>query len=156
MKTIEYNHGNNWLDKLLNAWPLCLDVGDVATLFSFAYCKQSGNWIWERGELAGSMYRNGVFFARYTVTPLTPVWAWFVFLLCFFCSLWFLPLFTYGLFVHISWRETGKDRYLQIGWGHKINGRFATLFRVLDDVGGMKGEHGINFGQATGWECGPK
>ena len=32
MKTLETNHGGNWLDRLLNAWPLCLDADSIRTV----------------------------------------------------------------------------------------------------------------------------
>ena len=31
MKTLETNHGGNWLDRLLNAWPWCLDADSIRT-----------------------------------------------------------------------------------------------------------------------------
>jgi hypothetical protein len=30
-KTIENNHGGSWLDRLLNAWPFCIDAESVRT-----------------------------------------------------------------------------------------------------------------------------
>ena len=30
MKTLETNHDGNWVDRLLNAWPFCLDMDGIA------------------------------------------------------------------------------------------------------------------------------
>jgi len=106
-KTLEYNHGNDWRDKLLNSWPLLLDADDVETLFSFAYCKKAGEWKWHAGNDV-SLFNNGTLFVRYTITPITPVLAAAVYLACFFWSLWFAVALIYGLFVHVSWAEEGK------------------------------------------------
>ena len=32
MKTLEYHHGGNWLDRLLNAWPLCLYADSIRSV----------------------------------------------------------------------------------------------------------------------------
>src|SRR3990167_6101049 len=31
MKTLEYHHGGNWFDRLMNVWPLCLDAEIIRT-----------------------------------------------------------------------------------------------------------------------------
>lgn len=61
LKTLETNHGGNWLDKLLNAWPACIHTDAVATLFTAAI------------DIDGlyrpdsrSLYYNGFLFVRIT------------------------------------------------------------------------------------------
>ena len=61
MKTLETNHGGDWRDKLLNAWPLCIHTDAVATIFTFAYdadgfCRPDSR----------SLYANGYVFLRLT------------------------------------------------------------------------------------------
>jgi len=56
-----------------------------------------------------------------------------------------------GFFVHIKPIPTGR---FQIGFGWKINGRFAFTFRWQSDKNAAKGVHGPNFGQAKGWDRG--
>ena len=60
MKTLETNHGGNWVDRLLNRWPLCLDADSIGTL-AFAwdaegvYCPEDY-----------SLYYNGFVMMRLT------------------------------------------------------------------------------------------
>jgi hypothetical protein len=61
MKTIERHYGGDWRDKLLNAWPLCLDALSVDSLFSFAWDVQ-GRYYPEDY----SLFYNGYFFVRLT------------------------------------------------------------------------------------------
>lgn len=61
MKTLENNHGGNWLDRLLNRWPLCLDMDDVLTLFARA---SDEHGVYEPDE--GSLFFNGVWMVRVT------------------------------------------------------------------------------------------
>ena len=68
MKTLETNHGGNWLDRLLNRWPFCIHKDAVATLFTIARDAQG----WYRPENV-SLYYNGYFFVRITL----PAGAWF-------------------------------------------------------------------------------
>lgn len=159
MKTIEYNYGGDWRDKLLNSWPWCVDSYEVDTLFAFAFCKSTFGWTSLSGELSQSLFYNGTFFARYTLSPLTDmVWLGAVITALLF-SPWFLLAFLYGLCFQISWKETGNRRYLQAGFLHKLNGRLGLLFRVpKNDAQSSKGAHenAPNSGQATGWFCGTK
>lgn len=60
MKTLETNHSNNWLDRLLNAWPLCLDSESVGTV-AVAWDKE-GVYL----PSAQSLYYNGFAFLRLT------------------------------------------------------------------------------------------
>ena len=61
MKTLETNHGGNWLDRLLNAWPFCVHRDAVATVFAFAWDEQ-GRY---RPE-SMSLFYNGYIFFRLT------------------------------------------------------------------------------------------
>jgi hypothetical protein len=157
MKTVEINHNNDWLDRLLNNWPFLVDSEQVKTLFAFAYCKEGKEWRWYRDDT--SLFNNGTVFVRYTVSPVTSIfWGIGAFLAVVF-SAWWLLLFTFGLFVHLSWRETGDRRYIQLGWGHKLNGRVGTPFRIpKNDEQSAKGAHesAPNSGQASKWQCGTK
>lgn len=157
MKTIEHHNGNNWLDKLLNGFPMLLDTEHVHTLFAFAFCRASGRWTFMYGDLGGSLFMNGTLFVRYIVTPLTSLVCAVAAFLVVFVGPWWMLLLTYGLFVHISWRQTGNRRYWQGGWGHKLNGRIAILFRIpQNDAKAAAGVNGPNYGQASGWDCGTK
>jgi len=158
MLTKEYNYNKDWRDKLLNSWPLLVDTKQVATLFSFAYCKQDNKWVWQARD-STSLFGNGTLFIRYTLSPMTGlVWSMAT-LGVIFLSTWFLLSFLYGLFVHVSWRETGNRRYIQAGFGTKLNGRLGLLFRIpKNDEKSSQGAHenAPNSGQATGWDCGTK
>jgi len=61
VKTIELNHGGNWIDRLLNAWPACIHSDAVATLFTFAWDADG----WYR-PASKSLYYNGRLFLRIT------------------------------------------------------------------------------------------
>lgn len=121
MKTIEFNHGDNWLDRLLNAWPLCLDTDYTLSLFALAwddkglYCPPQG-----------SLFYNGYLMGRITVP--------------------------FGVWLHA---KPLRDLRIQIGIGWKLNGRFGLTCRAQSDASAADGEHGPNFGQASGWARGP-
>lgn len=159
MITREYHHNGNWLDQVLNSWPFLVDSDYVQTLFAFAYCKRTSGWMLMSGTLGQSLFWNGTVFMRYTVTPVTPIFWGIGTLLAVLFSAWWLLLFTFGLFVHLSWRETGNRRYIQFGWGHKLNGRAGLLCRIpKNDAQSSKGAHenAPNSNQETGWSCGTK
>ena len=61
MKTIENNHGGNWLDRLLNSWPFCLDVNAIDTVFAVA--RDVDGWYFPEDY---SLFYNGYFFIRIT------------------------------------------------------------------------------------------
>lgn len=157
MLTREYNHNGNLLDRLLNSWPFLVDTDQVKTLFAFAYCKEANVWCWYRDDK--SLFNNGTVFVRYTLSPVTStLWTVGAFLGVLF-SAWWMLLLTFGLFVHLSWRETGNRRYIQFGWGHKLNGRTGALFRIpKNDEQSSKGAHenAPNSDQSSGWSCGTK
>mgnify|MGYP001583980010 CR=1 FL=1 len=127
MKTIEYNHGNNWLDKLLNSWPLCLDVESIIPLIRGGICKNENIWhMWASRDAGTSLYYNGLVFFRL--------------------------MFPFWIGIHIRF---GK-RFLQTGIGWKLNGRFALLFRIQTDESSAEGTHGPNYGQSVSYDCGTK
>lgn len=158
MLTREYNHNGNFIDRLLNSWPFLVDTEEVNTLFALAYCKESNTFRWMKCD-DRSLFNNGTVFVRYTVSPVTSIfWGIGAFLAVLF-SAWWLLLFTFGLFVHLSWVETGNRRYIQFGLGHKLNGRTGLLCRVpKSDEQSSKGAHenAPNSNQAANWDCGTK
>ena len=126
MKTYEYNHGNDWRDKLLNSWPFLIDADCVNTLFRAGICHHE-KWVpWIRFDNGTSLFYNGLVFIRVAL----PFWI--------------------GINIRF-----GK-RFLQMGIGWKLNGRFGTIFRIQTDKSAAEGSHGANYGQAKGYECGPK
>lgn len=159
MRTYENNHNNDWRDKLLNSWPFMVDSDEVTTLFAFAFCKSTFGWTTVSGSLSQSLFMNGTLFVRYTLSPITSLlWAMGTFFAAIF-NPWWLLLFICGLFLHVSWKEEGNRRYLQTGFGHKLNGRIGLIFRIpKNDEQSAKGAHknAPNSGQATGWSCGTK
>jgi len=128
MKTIEYNHSNNWLDKLLNSWPFCIDTECIYPLIRGGVCRNESIWhAWVSRDAGTSLYYNGVIFVRLML----PFW----------------------IGIHI--RPTSKH-YLQVGLGFKLNGRFGAIFRIQTDDSAEHGAHGPNYGQGKGYECGTK
>lgn len=126
MKTYEYNHGNDWRDRLLNSWPFLIDSDCVHTLFRAGICKHE-KWVpWILFDNGTSLFYNGLVFIRVSM----PFW----------------------IGIHIRFGE----RFLQAGLGWKLNGRFGAIFRVQTDESAAEGTHGPNYGQAKGYECGPK
>lgn len=116
----------DWRDRLLNSWPFLIDADCVNTLFRAGICHHE-KWVpWIRFDNGTSLYYNGLVFIRVAL----PFWI--------------------GL--HIRF---GK-RYLQAGIGWKLNGRFGLIFRIQTDESAAEGTHGPNYGQAKGFECGPK
>ena len=127
MKTVEINHNNNALDKILNSWPFCLEHESIKPILRGGICRNEGVWhAWVSRDVGTSLYYNGAFFFRLM-----------------------LPFF---IGVHIRWGV----RYLQMAIGWKLNGRFGVIFRVQSDKSSAAGTHGPNYGQANGWECGTK
>jgi len=61
----------------------------------------------------------------------------------------------FGLFWGIRWAASGARAFWQAGFGWKLNGRLAVLFRVSGDASAAKGVTGPNYGQAQGFEFGP-
>lgn len=60
MKTLEYHHGGNWIDRLLNAWPFCLDADSISTA-AIAWDEEG---IYRPGSV--SLFYNGYVFLRLT------------------------------------------------------------------------------------------
>ena len=60
MKTLETNHDGNWVDRLLNAWPLCIDQDSV----------DSWAWAWDAEGVYCpedySLFYNGFVMLRLT------------------------------------------------------------------------------------------
>jgi hypothetical protein len=139
MKTIEYHYPNlPWLDRLLNAWPLCLHVESIKPLLEVEYGANPKSP--ERPAFSAlsirtgvacstrSLFRNGVFYLRL--------------------------LWPFGVFVHLRWCGPCRRAFLQAGIGWKLNGRFAILFRIQSDESAERGTWGRNSGQAKGWAAG--
>ncbi len=84
-----------------------------------------------RSDRDGSLYYNGVVYVRVM-----------------------LPFYI-GLMVR--WRGcTDCKAFLQTHVGWKLNGDFAPTFRIQSDASGAAGYDFPNYGQAKGWEDGPK
>ena len=66
MKTLETNHGGNWLDRLLNSFPFCLDSDSIRTV-AVAWDEEG---IYRPGSV--SLFYNGYVFFRLTF----PFGAW--------------------------------------------------------------------------------
>lgn len=90
----------------------------------------------EEGRFDNSLFRNGV--------------------ICVRLSRWGVVPFV-GLMVRWSGSVTSKA-YLQTYWGPKLSGDIALAprFRIQSDESAAGGTWGPNFGQARGWEEGPK
>jgi len=130
MKTHEYNHGNNWIDKLLNSYPFLLDSESIVPLLRFGLCRTDGLWhFWFARNAGESLFYNGAFFMRF--------------------------MFPFWIGIHIRFTST---RFLQCGIGWKLNGRLGALFRIQSDESATAGAHdnAPNHGHTNGWECGNK
>lgn len=135
MKTLENHYGNNWLDKLLNAWPFCLDTERIKPVLEVEYGanKETAdrpdfkNLEFRTGAdcTTRSLFRNGLIYVRL--------------------------LRPFGVFMHVRWCGACRRAFLQAGLGWKLNGRFAVLFRVQSDASAEKGTSGPNLGQAHGF-----
>lgn len=138
MKTLEYHNNGNWIDRLLNAWPFCLDADSIKPVLEIEYGANKYNS--SRPDFSNiairsgarctteSLFRNGLFYFRLT-RP-------------------------FGIFLHIRWCAFCRRAFLQSGIGWKLNGRFAVLLRIQSDQSAAEGVHGRNFGQASGWSEG--
>jgi hypothetical protein len=135
VKTLENHHGGNWLDRMLNAWPLAIDADAVKPILEVEYGANPLSAAapdWRRLSVrAGrrcqtrSLFRNGVVYWRL--------------------------LWPFGYFLHVRWCGGCRRAFLQAGFGWKLNGRLALLFRVQSDASAAAGTTGQNHGQATGW-----
>ena len=119
MKTLEINHGGNWVDRLLNAWPFCLDSESIGTV-AFAFDRR-GVYMPEDY----SLFYNGFVFLRLT--------------------------FPFGIWLHV---KPLRNLRIQTGIGWKLNGRVGLTLRAQTDASAADGEHGPNYGQASGWARG--
>lgn len=140
MKTLEYHHGNNWLDKLLNAWPFCIHTDSVKPVLEIEWGANPNGPatpMWNNLKVrtgkdcqTDSLFRNGVVYLRL--------------------------LAPFGIFWSVRWAAFKRRSFLQSGIGWKLNGRAAALFRVQGDESAAKGVHGPNYGQAVGFAEGNK
>jgi hypothetical protein len=62
VKTLEYGSTRVWVNKLLNAWPLCLDSDSIRTLLSLAHDEEG---LYHPGSQ--SLFYNGYWFVRLTL-----------------------------------------------------------------------------------------
>ena len=129
VKTIE-REGGDWLDRMLNEWPLLLDMDTIRSIGIAWLFKDGGRWRFRpRITPNAALFYNAVFFLRLS--------------------------FPFGIFVHVRWAENWRRSLLQTGLGWKLNGRIAALFRLQSDTSAAAGVTGPNYGQATGFEFGP-
>lgn len=130
MKIIEQRHTEEpwllyWLGNATAIDDRCIKSIGIAWLF-----KEKGKWDFiPRITGQESLFFNAALFVRFL-----------------------LPL---GAFISIRWRssETAKSM-LQMGFGWKLNGRLAILFRIQSDRSSAVGTSGPNIGQASGFEYG--
>lgn len=135
MKTLEYHNNGNWIDNLLNSWPLCLDTDSIKPVLEIEYGANKStptkpdfkNLIIRTGNrcTTDSLFRNGLIYLRLT-RP-------------------------FGIFIHLRWCAFCRRAFLQTGFGWKLNGRIAVLLRIQSDQSAADGVHGHNFGQAVGF-----
>lgn len=127
-KTIEKVDGN-WLDRLLNKEPFCLDIEKIKTYGIAFLFKENDKWVFTPRKTDNeSLFYNAVFFIRFN---------------------W--PL---GIFIHIRWADKARRAFLQTGLGWKLNGRISAILRIQSDESAAAGVSGPNLGQATGFNFG--
>ena len=125
MKTLE-NVGGNWLDRLLNCWPFCLDTDSIKSIGVAWLFKDAGVWCFmPRPCGTKSLFYNAQFFIRLS-----------------------LP---FGIFFGC---RLGPTYLFQTGIGWKLNGRFGILLRIQTDASAAAGVSGPNYGQSTGYDFG--
>ena len=163
MKHLEYF--SHWYDRILNAFPFCLDEALVHT-FGLAWLFKDPEWRFApRLTSSDHQFYNSQFFVRtnveavfaaivlWEVLPLLPWYLWPVLLvaLIYFMAFCGLP---FAFFFHMRLSST---RLFQCGFGWKQTGRFAIPFRFQTDASSAIGYHaGLpNNGQASGWNFGP-
>ena len=125
MKHLE--HFNHWYDRLLNAFPFCLDDSKIKTIGIAWIFRENNHWNITPRITGNAQYYNAQFFVRFG-----------------------LP---FALFFHMRLSST---RLFQCGLGWKQTGRFAIHFRVQTDAHSAIGYHaGLpNTGQAIAWNYG--
>jgi len=149
MKLLEDRHpGESWLLWKLGNWTTVHVEGVKSIGWAFGWQRTPEGipftWkpCWTRGE-GFDYYANDALFWNAAI---------------FVRLVW--PL---GFFFQIRWSgSTTKKAYLQAGFGWKLNGRLALLFRIQSDssaqTGAWSGIPEENFGPRTGmgWELGHK
>lgn len=147
MKTTENNHGGNWLDKLLNAWPLCLDSDSIKS--------QAMAWDKEGVYFPGSksLFYNGYVFLRVSI----PFGVWL--------HLKVRP--TWRVQAGFGWKLNGRFAFnplgipviaalcLTVGWSWWWL-VLLPFYRKQTDASAAAGAHenAPNLDQASGWERG--
>ena len=130
MRIVESRHdGESWLlYKVGNLTAIDSDwVRSVGVAWLF---KEGGRWRFVP-RITGntSLFYNAVFFLRVS-----------------------LP---FGLFFSFRWSSSETKKALfQTGFGWKLNGRLALLFRFQSDASSEQGVTGLNYGQAKGFNYG--
>ena len=122
----------DWLNNLLNKWPLMIDEDSVKSFAVVWGFKREGKWQWkpERAPNDGAQFYNGILCLRLN---------------------W--PI---GVFLQIRWSgSTTRKALLQCGLGWKVVGRIGLVLRVQSDASSAVGYNTPNTGQAQGWEYGP-
>ncbi len=98
--------------------------------------KNKGKWIW--GDLKighsgdQSLFYNGVF-----------------------CIRFMLPFFI-GIGIRWAAKNPSAREFLHFAMGWKLNGEFTIEFRIQSDLSSAAGATSPNYGQAIGWNKGPK
>lgn len=128
MKHLEnFNHR---YDKILNAFPFCLDDAIIKTVGIAWLFKENDRWVVIPKFTGPAQFYNAIFFIRIGVP--------------------------FSLFFMVRWSTTARKQFLQAGIGWKQTGRFAVLCRFQTDASAAVGYHASlpNTGQASGWNYG--
>ena len=130
-----------WLNDLLNSYPLLLDSDQIKPRFTLIVgCKDpvTQKWNWPKVRFGRSEFDTHLFWnAMLFIRVLSP-----------FC-----------LVLQIRWNGSESDKALYqrvIGW--KMNGRFAITARIQSDSTAAEVHvpgGSANNDQAHGWDCGP-
>lgn len=144
MKTLENNHGGNWVDRLLNAWPFCLDPAYTPSIFAIAW---DADGIYLPGSR--SLFYNGAVMLRLTF----PFGIW----------IHLKPVRDRRLQAGLGWKLNGRIAlnpfalpviaalWLTVGWSWWWLA-LLPFYRVQTDASAAAGAHenAPNLGQASG------
>lgn len=150
-RIVEDRHaGESWLLYVIGNFT-AIDSDWVRSIGVAWLFKENGQWVF-RPKVTGesSLFFNGIFFIRYTITPLLLVQM----ALAIKLGSWWYLLF--GLFFSVRWSPSTTAKSLfQTGLGYKLNGRLGITLRVQSDSSSAAGVTGPNLGQASGFNYGP-
>jgi hypothetical protein len=150
----------SWANRLLNRRPFLVPEESVATVAIGYGASDSDptkpNWRSLRiGQQFEAMFMNAPVFVRVTSTidqllfgAISSAILWEL-----IGPRWWYGFLFGGWFLYVRYSPTVTG---QIGWGHKLNGRWTILCRPWHhDKKSAEGTLGPNLGQQTGWQWGP-